>query len=133
MYCSILLIVSALWLAPMQAIPKSLPFTGTVTDSEGAVIANAQITVHWDSAGSRVGLATNVGTQNDVIARTDGEGRFRLDLPPGFYDVFVSAMAFSPQCTKVRVLRPVKLNPKLQADPIVTKELGDEFHLDHHH
>ena len=126
MHCTILLIAFALWLAPKQAIPGSQPLTGTVRDSEGAVIARAQITVHWDLAGSKV-LTTNVGIANDVTARTDEEGRFRLDLPPGFYDVFVSAMAFSPHCTKVRVLRPVRLNLKLRADPIVTKEIGDAF------
>jgi hypothetical protein len=99
---------------------------GTVVDSEGAVIAHANITVHWDPSGSQVGLKDNVGIKQDVNAVTGGDGTFSLDVPPGFYDVFVSAMAFSPACLKVRVTsdKPSHFKMRLKPDPLVTKELG---------
>jgi hypothetical protein len=71
-------------------------FKGTVTDNAGAPISGATILVHWDSAGSTVGLVTNVGIKKDLIIKTNEQGGFAADLPSGFYDVFVSAMAFTP-------------------------------------
>lgn len=100
---------------------------GTVTDSEGAVIRGARVLVHWDSSGSDVGLKSNVGLKTDVTVHTDDRGEFTTSLPPGFYDVFVSANAFSPTCLKARIIAG-KLSIqklKLQASPLVTKELGD--------
>ncbi len=72
------------------------PFTGTVTDSAGASISGAMVLVHWDPAGSRVGLTTNIGIKDDLIIKTDEKGTFAAELPSGFYDVFFSAMAFTP-------------------------------------
>jgi hypothetical protein len=88
------------------------------------------VLVHWDSSGSAVGLTDNVGVRQDVTVVTDKSGRYSLSVPPGFYDVFVSAAAFTPTATKVRVKegRPADFNPKLNADALVTKELGDEIH-----
>jgi hypothetical protein len=96
--------------------------SGVVADTEGAVVPNATVLVHWDSAGSAVGLESNVGVKQDVTVNS-------LELPPGFYDVFVSATAFSPFAQKVRIKlhAPVTLNPRLQIDPLVTRELGDRF------
>src|SRR5262245_44106121 len=76
---------------------------GTVSDSEGAVITNAEVFIHWDSSGSSVGLTTNAGPFQDTKVKTDQRGHFEVTLPPGFYDVMVSANAFSPQCKKVRL------------------------------
>jgi hypothetical protein len=102
---------------------------GTVTDSEGAVIPHANITVHWDPSGSQVGLKDNIGIKQDASAVTDGNGTFSLDVPPGFYDIFISAMAFSPACLKVRVTseKPGQFKMRLKVDPLVTKELGHEI------
>lgn len=75
---------------------------GTITDAEGAIIANARVSIHWDPAGSNVGLSDNVGTKTDVVAMTDSNGHYSMVVPPGFYDVFVSAMAFTPTAGKVR-------------------------------
>ena len=76
---------------------------GEIADSEGAVIANARVLLHWDSAGSTVGLSDNIGIPHDVIVMTDHNGRYLAEVPAGFYDVFVSAMAFTPTAAKVRV------------------------------
>jgi hypothetical protein len=102
---------------------------GKVTDSEGAAIRHATVRVHWDESGARVGLKSNVGIKEDLTVNTNEGGEFSIELPPGFYDVFISANAFTPQCRKVRVRSGeiATFSPKLNADPLVTKELGDRF------
>jgi hypothetical protein len=103
---------------------RASTLSGTVRDSEGAVIANAQVTVHWDRSGSNY-LKDNLGIQRDVAATTDSSGHFSLELPPGFYDVFVTAMAFTPYCEKVRLkdkeMRTYEV--KLKVSPVTSKEL----------
>ncbi|MGA8042472.1 MAG: TonB-dependent receptor [Terracidiphilus sp.] len=57
---------------------------GTVLDSTGAVVANANITVH------------NVGTNAEQTAATDASGYFRvLHLQPGAYNVSIKAEGFN--------------------------------------
>ena len=84
------LVLVFLCLACLSADPRSA-ITGQITDSEGAVIANARLLVHWDSSGSAVGLSDNSGIKQDVIAVTDASGHYSANVPAGFYDVFVSA------------------------------------------
>lgn len=79
---------------------KAATLSGTVRDSEGAVITNAHVVVHWDPSGSNY-LKDNLGVKQDIVATTDSRGHFSVELPPGFYDVFVTAMAFTPHCDKV--------------------------------
>jgi hypothetical protein len=81
---------------------KAATLSGTVVDSEGAVISNAHIIVHWDSSGSNY-LKDNLGIKQDSTVTSDSKGKFAMELPPGFYDVFVAATAFSPYCEKVRL------------------------------
>jgi len=103
--------------------------TGTVTDDSGAVIPRAMILVHWDSAGSAVGLDSNVGIKKDLVLTTDARGSVSIELPSGFYDLFVSAMAFTPACRKIRLngAATSKISFRLAVDPKVTRELGDRF------
>ncbi len=100
---------------------------GIVTDAPGAAIANAMVLIHWDSDGSTVGLASNVGIKEDLVMRTKADGTFEVDLPPGFYDIFTSAMAFSPACRKVRMkgseTQEIKL--RLKPDALYTAEMGN--------
>jgi len=105
---------------------KQSTIMGTIADSEGAAIANARVIIHWDSAGSTVGLTDNIGIQTDLIVTTDKAGRYSIAVPPGFYDVFVSAMAFTPAAAKVRVKKGQQAtnNAKLRADPLVMRELA---------
>jgi hypothetical protein len=49
-------------------------FSGAVTDESGGAIAGAMILLHWDSAGSTVGLDSNVGIKNDLVLTTDEKG-----------------------------------------------------------
>jgi len=103
--------------------------TGRVTDSEGAAISHARVLVHWDSAGGAVGLTDNVGLTDDLSVFTDGKGQYSANVPPGFYDVFVRSMGFTPLASKVRVKKGESstYNGKMSADPLVTKELGDKI------
>jgi hypothetical protein len=123
--CSLMLLLCLSVSAQTQ--PSGLE--GTVTDTEGAVIERARIFVHWDPTGSIVGLHTNVGIRHDVEIETGRNGKFRVDVPAGFYDVFISADAFSPHAEKIRVspASRVTMNRRLPADPLVGKELGDSF------
>jgi hypothetical protein len=102
---------------------------GVVTDSEGAVISGAHISIHRDASGSKVGLTTNIGIKEDRTLLSDAQGLFSADLPPRFYDVFVSAKAFSPDCRKIRIIKGSAevYNPRLKVSTLVTKELGDKF------
>lgn len=104
------------------------PFTGTVADMSGGAISGAMVLFHWDSAGSAVGLTTNIGIKNDLIIKTDEKGSFMAELPSGFYDVFFSATGFTPACRKIRIglHSGEKLTMRMNVDPLVTKELGDE-------
>jgi hypothetical protein len=104
-------------------------FKGKVTDSSDTPISAAMVLIHWDSAGSTVGLTTNVGIKEDLVIQTQGDGTFKVDLPPGFYDVFVAAMAFSPTCRKIRVKQGdgLEVTLRMSADPLYTAEMGNRI------
>jgi hypothetical protein len=104
-------------------------FRGTVTDEAGASISVAVVLIHWDSSGSSVGLLSNVGIKEDATVRTGTDGSFSIDLPSGFYDVFVSSPAFTPVCRKIRIRdrNTVTFNARLPLDGLVSNELG--FHV----
>jgi hypothetical protein len=107
------------------ATPQSA-INGQITDTEGAVISNARVLVHWDASSSGLGLT---GIKQDVAVIADVTGHYFADVPPGFYDVFVSASAFTPVASKVRVKegQTETFSAKLNADPLVSKELGHEI------
>jgi len=123
MNCALLAFVSLALASPMTQLK------GVVTDSNGAVIRGAHILVQWDPSGSGVGLRSNVGIKQALMVETDARGEFEADLPPGFYDVFVSASAFSPECRKVRIKpgETATYNPRLKVDALVINETGDSF------
>ena len=114
---------STLLLTVGAALPLTNSISGTVRDPLGAVISGARIMVHRDSPDR---LQEDTDT---IVATSDKNGQFTLQVAPGFYDVFVSAPAFSPQCTKVRVreAEPAVYMPRLPPDPLVIKERGDAF------
>jgi hypothetical protein len=117
----VLVIVCSVSAGPPKSVVK-----GVVTDSTGGVIPRARVILHWDQSGARVGLVTNVGVSEDIVVETNKDGEVSTELPPGFYDLFVSAMAFSPDCRKVRIQpgESATYSFKLKADPLVAKELG---------
>lgn len=56
---------------------------------------------------------------------TDASGQYSANVPAGFYDVFVSAMAFTPIAAKVIVKEGhgAVLTAKLYLDLLVSKEI----------
>ena len=98
--------------------------SGTIRDSEGAAIANAHVIIHWDSSGKNY-LSDNLGISEDRVISTDANGKFSLELPPGFYDVFVAATAFSPHCEKIRIKGsgPRTYEIRLRVSKVASKEL----------
>ena len=117
-----LLRLLAVCLFVLPAFASSL--SGRVVDSEGAVIKDAYIVIHWDHSGSNY-LTDNLGIPKDLVLTSDDKGEFSADIPTGFYDVFVSATAFSPHCEKVRVKRKpgVSLEVKLKISAVTSREL----------
>ncbi len=99
---------------------------GTVSDADGNVLTNAQLIVHWDSIGANSGLTTNVGIAEDRFLKTDTHGAYYAEIPPGFYDVLITAPGFDPSCSKLR-LKPggsQTLTAKLQMDVAVKAEMA---------
>ncbi len=122
-------VLIALAFAPSVYLFGQSALKGTVTDLSGGAIEGAVIIIHWDSSGSTVGLHSNVGIKEDVVVRTSPHGGFSVNLPPGFYDVFVSAMAFTPACQKVRIREgsAVIFDRRLQVNGLVIDEIGDKY------
>jgi len=102
---------------------------GAVRDSSDAPISGATVLIHWDSAGSNVGLKSNVGINADLSIRTKDDGTFSVDLPPGFYDVFAASPAYTPVCRKVRIKPSAAVDTtfRMDADPLYTAEMGSRI------
>jgi hypothetical protein len=97
---------------------------GQVMDSEGAIVKGAHLLFHPDASGQ-----TRPTIRADVMRESDNSGRFEVQLEPGFYDVCVMAMAFTPECKKVLVVdgTAFQYDVRLKADPLVIQHLGDKF------
>jgi hypothetical protein len=111
-------------LIPSLSAKAQSTIGGRVTDSVGAVVANARVLIHCDPSGRTCGAAPNLNQDMSVV--TDSTGMYSITVPTGFYDVFVSAPAFTPIAAKVIVKehRQTKLNLKLFVDPLVSKVIG---------
>jgi hypothetical protein len=116
-------ILTFMCISALSADPQPT-MTGQVSDSEGAVIAKARVLIHWDPSSSRSGVTK--GPVQDVSVLTDDSGIYSAPVSAGFYDVFVSAPAFTPIAAKVIVKEGQRavLNAKLYIDPLVSKEIG---------
>lgn len=119
-----LLIIAVI--APPAASGEMLK--GVVRDSLDTPISGAVVLIHWDSAGSTVGLKTNVGIKADLSIRTKDDGTFSVDLPPGFYDVFAASPAFTPVGHKVRITPSAAVDTmfRMNAEPLYTAEMGNQ-------
>lgn len=115
-----------LCISRMSADPKSV-IKGEVTDSEGAVIVKARVLIHGDPSAGRSAAEDSI---QDMSVFTDSSGMYSVKVPAGFYDVFVSAPAFTPMAAKVRVKegQPTTFSTKLKVDPLISKEIGHEIY-----
>jgi|SRR5215472_4161486 len=55
---------------------------GTVMDSAGTPIANTMVLIHWDSAGSTVGVTDNIGIEKELSFEPTLMVRFSLSCLP---------------------------------------------------
>jgi hypothetical protein len=99
----------------IPVVVSAQTFKGTVTDPGGAVLSRARVLIHWDpSGGSQV--PDNIGIKDDVVTVTNNDGEFSVNLPSGFYDVFISFSAFQPEARKIRVRNgKVEFTPEIKA------------------
>ena len=115
---------------PCASEPPSVLLSGVIADSHGVAVPpglQPRVLIHWDGSGADIGLKTNIGMATDMSVQPDVQGHFQTPLPPGFYDVFVSAFGFSPVCEKVRIGpgESATFNARLKVNRLVTKELAD--------
>jgi hypothetical protein len=95
------------------------------TDELGAVISDARgIIVEDASPGS---VKKNRQDPAEICLKTDVAGMAQAELKSGFYDLFVSSRAFTPQARKIRLKSDPQSRSvfKLKADPLVSAEIGD--------
>jgi uncharacterized GH25 family protein len=111
---------------PSPVMPKSItiplepgkPFGGTVQDEDGHPIPDVKVTVHYWSAGS--GDDPQMRANIDASAKTDKDGRWRLDVMPGKIDkaelrVFVSHPGYvSDHLTPAHIPLPITEQPPLE-------------------
>lgn len=94
---------------------------GTVVDSDGQAVANAQV------------QATNKSTKTVYKAAGSGQGHYTLaTLPPGTYDVSINAAGFyanSQQNVAVGATEPVRLEVRLLEYQLGTLGDGREFRV----
>jgi Carboxypeptidase regulatory-like domain len=88
----LLVVVSSFDVGAQSASSGAL--TGTVTDSTGAVLQNAQITLR------------NIGTGESRTAVTDSDGSYRISLlAPGEYELTVEAVGFAMVVVRAVLIR----------------------------
>ncbi len=106
--CVVLLLVSGSPAAYSQTVGASL--RGTVTDSSGAALPGATITI------------LNVGTGASRELHADSEGRYTAPLlPPGIYEVHVTLTGFQPHARRglrLAVGQDVALDVRLEVGAI---------------
>ena len=122
--CSFFLLLSVLalpFVLKAQGTGNSGTVTGTVTDSSGAVVPGATVTIH------------NVVSQYERTAKTDAQGKFQFtNIPFNPYHLSASGTGFGTytEDVDVRSLVPVNVTAKLTvagAATTVTVEGGEDL------
>src|ERR1700693_3908752 len=98
---SALLLLVATALASISVVAQQVgTLTGTLTDTQGAAVANNIVELRWNDVGS-AGYPHKRRMKKHITTNTDSAGKFTLSLYPGDYDVFVYRDGFAPACTVV--------------------------------
>ena len=90
---------------------------GVITDSTGASVADVLIRLeHWGTDELH-----DPKLLNELVVRTDGDGKYTIELDPGLYDLFISTLMFSPVAKKIRIEagKTSVFSPKLRLDRLI--------------
>jgi Carboxypeptidase regulatory-like domain len=82
--------------------------TVTVIDQSGAVIPRAVVRVqHWDYPPPEPPYPQDYPRQvrltTDITAESGADGRISVELRPGTYELFISALGFEPVARSVKI------------------------------
>ena len=107
--------------SPTQGQPSTLSIN--VSDELGAVIGKAFVLLRSDA------LERENPKPFSLELRTNSDGHSKALVPSGFYDVFVAATGFAPECQKLRVRegKPVAIKFILKVDRLMADEYGDRM------
>src|SRR6185437_15603604 len=103
------LVICAVGTAPVFAQSDSSSLSGTISDSSGALVANAKVTVH------------NNATLIDRESVSNGAGNFTItNLAPGIYNMHIEAAGF-----ETTTLTDVHLDPNIGRHIDVAMKIGN--------
>jgi hypothetical protein len=113
-----LLLAAVVFYSAVGTAQMSSTISGIVRDTAGAAIATADVAVHWNI---RIPDGPFVPKSSDVMVIADKDGRYAIDVVPGFYDVCVHAPTFSPRCTTVKAEQghTAAYDPRMEASPLI--------------
>jgi hypothetical protein len=115
-----LLVVALFAFATGQTAPSTKQIgtlNGVITDFDGAPVGDAVIRMeHWGSDNLH-----RTKLLNELLVRSDGYGKYKIELEPGLYDVFVSDRTSSPVAKKIRIEagKTSVYSPKLRLDRLI--------------
>ena len=105
--------------------------TGRVADDGGGAIGEATLIIRWDSAGSQVGLSSNVGIKKDLILKTNTEGVFKALLPSVVAMFSSLSLPLRRRVARRGSAFGLALKFKLRLGPLGTLEIGDRIEFKH--
>jgi Carboxypeptidase regulatory-like domain len=98
-----LLLLVAATLASISVVAQQAgTLTGTLTDPQGAAVANNVVELRWNDVGPAE-YRPKRRPKKHITTITDSAGKFSVSLFPGDYDIFVYRDGFAPICTVVLV------------------------------
>jgi hypothetical protein len=106
---ALILVIALIGSSGAPVAQEMATLTGTLSDPQGAVVANANIDLRWNyldnlMSWDAVRHKKQKQPRKKVLkVSTDNEGRFSVTLLPGNWDVFAYRDGFAPICTIVLI------------------------------